>query len=316
MQCPEIAQNIQSLHASALTLAECRMAHLRECAHLLHREFCETPHYFLQDAFRARYREEMQRPLPPTEEVPPPHKNDILRQNQFLVHDNAVYFVRALLSFYRQSDKEPISPQIFCTPSEPEQFPYHSDRIAYLKNNFSDEAFRKFSHVFPDAPASYCDDFQSVCEEVSLGHAKYGILPWENARDGRLKTFEALAWRYDLKLILLCEVPMGEDITQFALLGRRVQSIDCGRQKERSFFSLRIRFAATPPWHAPSLSLLLSASSYFGSQLKSIASSRTDQAEYDLTFSTDSADIAAFLCYLTLEFPQFIPIGLYSLLKT
>jgi hypothetical protein len=60
----------------------------------------------------------------------------------------------------------------------------------------------------------------------------------------------------------------------------------------------------------------LSASSYFGLQLKSIASSRTDQTEYDLTFSTDSADIAAFLCYLTLEFPQFIPIGLYSLLKT
>ncbi len=316
MQCPEIAKNIQSLHTSALELAECRMTHIRECAQLLHREFASAPNYFLQESFLLRYREEMQRPIPQTEDVPPLHKNDILRQNQFLVHDSAVYFVRALLSFYRQSEKEPISPQIFCTPSEPEQFPYHSDRIAYLKNAFSDEAFRKFSHIFPDAPPSYCDDFQGVCEEVSLGHAKYGILPWENARDGRLKTFETLVNRYDLKLILLCEVPMGEDITHFALLGRRVQLIDCGRQKERSFFSMRIRFSATPPWHAPSLSLLLSASSYFGLQLKTISSLRTEEAGYDLTFSIDSADICAFLCYLTLEFPQFTPIGLYSLLKT
>ncbi len=316
MQCPQIAQNLQELNDRILPLHECRFAHLRELAHLLHREFCDQKRYLTSESFALRYRQEMSRPLPETNDVPPLHRNDILRQNDFLANDSAMYFCRALLSFYRQETQEEVDAQWFCTPDEPEQFPYHSDRIAYLKNAFSDAAYQKFERLFPACGASYCDDFQGVCEEVSLGHAKYGILPWESSRDGRLKTFESLLQKHDLKLILLCEVPMGDDITRFALFGRRVQMLDCTRYKEASYFSMRIRFADTSPWHAPGLSILLCAAAYYGLRLLRVSSlPAQNDAEFDLTFSIDSADTAAFLCYLSLEFPQFDPIGLYSLLK-
>ncbi len=316
MQCPQIAQNLQENHAQSLALHECRFAHLRELAALLHREFAAEKRYLASEAFALRYRQEMHRPLPDTDAVPPLHRNDVLRQNHLLCADSAMYLCRAILSIYRQAQKGEVDAQWFCTPSEAEQFPYHSDRIAYLKNAFSEEAFQKFLRIFPSCGAHYCEDFQSVCEEVALGHARYGILPWESSKDGRLKTFEALLQKHDMKLILLCEVPMGEDVTRFALFGRRVQTVDCGRQKEASFFSMRISCADTAPWHTPSLSILLSAASYFGLHLLRISSlpSQTN-AEFDLTFATDSADIVAFLFYLSLEFPQFDPIGLYSLLK-
>ncbi len=314
MPYPVIAQNIAQENERILHLQECRFAHLRELANQLHKEFASAEQYLQSEAFYKRYIQQMQGLLPPTEDVPPPHKNDVLRQNHLLRAEAAVYFVRAICSLYRQSGRT-LAAEDFCIPPSAEQFPYHSDRIAYLKNTFSDTAYEKFSRMFRTCTASYCDDFQSVCEEVAQGRAKYGILPWENTKDGRLKTFENLVQKHDLKLILLSTVPMGEDLTQFVLFGRRVQELDCARQKERSFLSIRVRMDDTAPWHAPSLSLLLSAASYFGMYPERISSTATAENEYDLTFVRDSADTAAFLCYLTLEFPQFIPIGLYTLLK-
>ncbi len=312
MQWDVITNQLQRLKEQQAALHECRLAHLRELARLLFCEFSDTQLFFLDDDFLRRYREETRITALSVAQTPKEHAEDLRRQERRIATEDAVYFCRALLAYYRGAHgAAALSPEAFCVPREAEQFPFETDRIAYLKNAFADLAYSKFSRILPDAVVSYCDDFNAVCEEVSLGRARYGILPLENSADGRLKSFHALLDRYDLKIVLLCEVPVGQSVTQFALFGRRVAVLDCGRYRQSSFLELRLHLSRTEE-----LSCVLSAASYYGLRLTRSSSTEREQgAEFDLIFSLETADVSAFLCYLTLEFPQFEPIGLYTKLK-
>ncbi len=308
---PEITENIRALTQMQMTLHECRLAHLRERARLLHEEFAKKEWYLLEEAFRERYAQESQLPPPPTDEVPREHLSDLARLNEDLHREDAVYFCRVLLTYYRKQFPHALTPMAFCTSREPEQFPIQTNRIAYLKNVFADDAYNKFSRILPGAVVSYCDDFPGVCEEVTSGRARYGILPLENSTDGRLKSFHQLMQKNDLKIILMCDVPMGESMTQFALLGRRVAELDCGRHRASSYFEFRITLS-----HTRTLSQILWASAYYGLRLlRSSCVEAAQGVEFDLIFSQETADVSAFLCYLSLEHPGFNPVGLYTMLK-
>jgi len=240
------------------------------------------------------------------------HVEDVRRLWRALGAQDAAYFCRALLAYYRAANgAESVSPVSFCVPAAAEQFPFETDRIAYLKNAFADLAYEKFAAILPDAVVSYCDDFSGVCEEVANGRARYGILPLENSADGRLKAFHTLMRRHDLKIVLVCDVPVGEGITQFALLGRRVASLDCGKHRAASFLEVRLSLSRTEAF-----SQLLSSAAYYGLRLLRSSSAEGEQGtEFDLLFATEASDVSAFLCYLTLEFPRFIPLGIYTKLK-
>lgn len=311
MQCAEISENLQTLTEKHLSLHECRLAHLRERARLLSEEFADQPLCFLQEAFRQRYLEEKCALPPALAEVPREHQNDLVRQSEQLLLEDTVYLCRVLMAYYRKRHDDPLSPVVFCASQEPELFPIQTDRIAYLKNAFADEAYNKFSRILPGAVVSYCDDFPGVCEEVAHGRARYGILPLENSADGPLKTFRNLMQKYDLKIVLLCNVPMGESVTRFALLGRRIVDLDCGRHRAASFLEFRIALPQTAM-----LAHILRAAAYYGLQLlRSESAEGAQGVEFDLLFSQETADVAAFLCFLTLEYPQFNPVGLYTSLK-
>ncbi len=313
MQCTQIADNLQIIEEQEQALHECRLAHLRERARILCDEFAHTPLFFLEESFRGRYREESARPEPTLSGVPREHAEDLRRLHRVHGAQDAAYFCRALLAYYRAAHgANSVSSVAFCVPQEAEQLLIETDRIAYLKNAFADRAYEQFSRILTGAVVSYCDDFAGVCDEVARGRARYGILPLENSVDGRLKAFHALMQKHDLKIVLLCDVPVGESVTQFALLGRRVTTLDCGPYRAASYLEFRISLSRTE-----ALAQILSAASYYGLRLLRSGSTEREQgAEFDLLFAIESADVSAFLCYLTLEFPRFIPVGLYAKLKS
>lgn len=312
MQVAPIADNLQAIAAREQALHECRLAHLRERARLLNAEFAAQPLFFLEESFRVRYREEGERPEPTLTGVPREHVEDVRRLWRAQGAQDAAYFCRALLAYYRATHgADSVSPVSFCAPSAAEQLPFETDRIAYLKNAFADRAYEQFAKILPDAVVSYCEDFTGVCEEVTSGRARYGILPLENSTDGRLKAFHTLLRRYDLKTVLVCDVPVGDGVTQFALLGRRVASLDCGEHRAATFLEVRLSLSRTE-----ALSQLLGAAAYYGLRLLRSSSAEGEGGNaFDLLFATEAADVSAYLCYLTLEFPRFIPLGIYTKLK-
>ena len=94
-------------------------------------------------------------------------------------------------------------------------------QIAYLKNAFSDKAYRKFSELFPKASAAYYPGFREVCEEVYYGRCSHAILPIYSTTEGHIATFRKLITKYDLKIICATDVLMSdESVMRYALLAK------------------------------------------------------------------------------------------------
>ena len=100
-------------------------------------------------------------------------------------------------------------------------------RVVYQKNIYTDEAFLRFAREIPDIKAHYADSFQAVCEQVSAGQTEYCILPLENSQDGKLARFYSLIERYELKILLTCEIPTADNrhITVFGLCARQLSML-------------------------------------------------------------------------------------------
>lgn len=100
-------------------------------------------------------------------------------------------------------------------------------QIAYLKNAFSDKAYRKFSQLFPKASAAYYPGFREVCEEVYYGRCSHTILPIFSTTEGNLATFRKLISKYDLKIVCATDVVMSdESVMRYALLTKELPGVD------------------------------------------------------------------------------------------
>lgn len=112
------------------------------------------------------------------------------------------------------------------TDSDEDASPFDTARIAYMKNTFSDRAYRIFERVFERVAASYFPGFREVCEEVYYGRSGYGILPVSSSVDGALVSFRRLQAKYDLKIALEADVEMNDDtVMRFALLKKRLGTL-------------------------------------------------------------------------------------------
>ncbi len=92
-------------------------------------------------------------------------------------------------------------------------------RVAYFRNAYSDQAYRRFAKELSEPTVSYYESFAAVCEELYAERCELAILPVSSSRDGRLFSMEKLMMKYDLAPTLLSTVPTsdGETLT-FALL--------------------------------------------------------------------------------------------------
>ncbi len=196
-----------------------------------------------------------------------------------------------------------------------------AEKIAYVQNSYSDNAYLQFSRTLIHPRAAYFDSFSDVCEEVYNGICEYGILPLLHERDGKLFRFYSLLEKYDLRIVCACDVPTVErdsvTVTRYALIRKTIPSSPRGGT----------------PTHAE---LLLPAEGLGGSMLCDLLQAAracaltpgridTRAAEgygepgdlsyqVTLTVPSDGKLLQTFLAYLMLEMPRVTVLGLYPII--
>ncbi len=195
------------------------------------------------------------------------------------------------------SSYEPISPD-------------DSALIAYVKNNYNDAAFLKFSSLFSFAKVSYCTGFEEVCEDVYNSVCDFGLLPIESANDGKLFSFYTLIEKYDLKIVAVCDIDdtHSSNKTRYALISRK--SILFHNRNENAYFEFSLINSG-----AGVLSDILSAAVSCDAHLYRID---TISLPYDdlafkfyHIFDARGSDILPLILYLDLKYPQFKIVGHY-----
>lgn len=107
-------------------------------------------------------------------------------------------------------------------PAEDESVP-GNPKIAYLRNTYSDRAYRKYSGMMNNVSAQYFPGFREVCEEVYSGRCSHALLPVYSSSDGNLVTFRKLISKYDLKITSVCDTEIDEDnFMRFALVQKNL----------------------------------------------------------------------------------------------
>ncbi len=205
-----------------------------------------------------------------------------------------------------------------------------STRIAYMRNSYSDTAYRIFSEALGNATVLYPESFSAVCEEVYYGRAGYCILPYETSDDGSLMSFLKLIHKYELAPIMTAEVPMTDPVvtdtdpdndigkvTVFALLAKNVKRVsgELARKEIKSTEFLKINIDDPKGDTAAEAIFAALACGLMHVKTESLPI-LWDRGRYmlSLTFKVDGADILPFLVWLRLSLPESSPESLYSLL--
>ncbi len=186
-------------------------------------------------------------------------------------------------------------------------------RIAYVRNRYNDEAFLKFSSVITRSRAAYSSTFEEACDNVFNGLCEFCILPIENTVSGKLFSFYSLIDRYDLKIVCSCDIDTADKKSgsvRYALIRKNLCDL-------KSAGNLRYFEFSMANDESVSLSDILAAG-----KLCSVRLYKTDTIPLpynDLVFRFyhtfvigPQAEEDPFIMYLSLEYPQFEPIGLYS----
>ena len=185
-------------------------------------------------------------------------------------------------------------------------------RIAYLKNAYADDAFRRFSEVIGDPIVSYVSDFAAVCEEVYYGRADMCILPLDSSRDAKLISFYRLIEKYELKIVMSCDVAsMDSGVnTRYALL-RKTASLMSGKPVGNREMFFEFSFV---PDESSGLADVLTAAERCGLSLYKV-----DALPLTYTDNEFSFDVIlrcqelprVFALYMSLAVPQYELLGVY-----
>ncbi|MHB1151197.1 MAG: prephenate dehydratase domain-containing protein [Eubacteriales bacterium] len=309
-----IDTNIAALSREYNSFCERRLAHIRERAVYIHGITGDIHDRDLPawiEAIRTLYRDIVYDDI--KEEagnVCEPNRRGVSTMRSVLYISDRICLCRALMD----TASRRLTAEDFLSADSITKMP---NRIAYLRNAYTDAAYSRFSAVLRDPTVTYCEDFAAVCEDVYYGRASLCIIPIENSSEGRLSTFRNLINKYELKIVLTCLVTTSESGTEtrFALLKKNIEKITLlGQPKKTDLFEFSVIISDTEPQTA-GLSDILTAARCFGLTLYKVDSapvsySDTEYAQ-DLVFCTDGSELNSFICYLSLEAPQFMTIGIY-----
>lgn len=184
-------------------------------------------------------------------------------------------------------------------------------RMAYVKNNRSDEAYLCFSKRNRRVRSSYVGTFAEACEAVYDNSCDYCILPLENEREGRLYSFYSMIDKYELKICDTAEVVSedGSDSITFGLVGRTVN----GGFKESA--QLRFEFSVINE-DCSLFSHITDVVELLGGRIVSVGiqpvpyDSLRNIYYFGVELTGVSADALAL--YLGMEFPRSSVLGLYE----
>lgn len=305
--------NISALNREYASLCERRLAHIRELARYMRDMTGDMYDHDLParlEAIRKLYRDIVSGVFSEEKDIAEPKLLSISAMLSAINIYDRICLCRALTDTFT---RRPAAEDYF-TADVVAQAP---NRIAYLRNAYTDAAYSRFSAVLREPTVTYCDDFPSVCEDVYYGRASLCILPIENSSEGRLATFRNLISKYELKIVMTCLTVTSENGTEtrFALLKKNIERIPLvGQPKKTDLFEFSIIITDIEPASADLLDIL-TAAKYFGLTLYKVDSTPVSYSDTEYTqnlvFSTDGAELDSFIFYLSLEAPQFIAIGIY-----
>ena len=191
------------------------------------------------------------------------------------------------------------------------------EKIAYVKNNFTDSAYLSFSKLLHAPRFSYSDSFETICEEVFNGDCEFCILPTETSAEGRLFSFYSLIDKYELKTSAVCSVERdgGASFTRFALLKRAFsdEASDKGRFGRPEMLELRISQPSSADSIITNIFKAADACSMPLFRVDSLPLPYGDSLlSHYAVFGANHETLHGFLMYIALEFPQCYVSGLYS----
>lgn len=187
-------------------------------------------------------------------------------------------------------------------------------RIAYLQNAFTDRAYHAFSTRTRRARSQYHDSYGAACEAVAEGSCEACILPIEHAQDGKLLGFYRLIDRYELRIVCACDIAGQNGVeSRFALLQKSF-ALPLPERSDGYFFELSLTRSTDH-----TLGGLLAAASCCGLDVRRVDSiplayTENSFAHHAVFTTRERSLLTPFLLYLTLDIPQFEPIGIYPLI--
>ncbi len=196
-------------------------------------------------------------------------------------------------------------------PSIPTQ-----ERVAYVRNALSDEAYDIFSEELSDPRVRYGASFKDCIGMVLSGEADMCLLPIEERGGVRLPTVFELLYRNDLKINSVTPVfgMDGNAGMKYALVARGFK-VPKRKKGDDRYLEIRIEDDS-----AVSLSDVLSAAEYYGMSAYKINSVSFDnEGESASFFSVVLRDggegFSSLLTYLTLFVSEHTTVGIYKNLE-
>ena len=188
-------------------------------------------------------------------------------------------------------------------------------KISYVRNRYNDEAFARFSEVIPHAKPIYCQSFEDCSESLASGECEFMMIPLEDSASGRMFGFYSLLDRYEFKIAYVCSIEREDtsNTIRYALASRHL-NID-RQEKHKRHVQKTFEFTIT---HTPSNRLL---DLYRAASLSLAKENRTsslllpygeNMARFYHSFIiTKETRFLPFLLLLSLEYPDYSPIGIY-----
>ena len=181
--------------------------------------------------------------------------------------------------------------------------------VVCMNNAYSDACFEALERMHRSPEHVYVPDFRSVCETVADSRADAGILPLENMKDGKLRRFYDLLDEYDLKIAGSCIVSRSQtgESHRLVLLKNRYAAISVMKNMEMELM--------VPDDGTVLLCDLLRTAEDAGLSLQSADTFSSDrdieERQFDLCFSVEEGDAAAFLMYLFFTSPHARLLGIF-----
>lgn len=320
--------NISDLHDRVYRILECNYIHAEELASLFadaNRQQKSSAAFPLSDDIITALSEELFLPYASADQTFVRHKRLFSVLHPHLSTSEQMCFYQALMA--NNETGTPLIAAHLLGHTDPIES-FARGNIAYQHSIYTDEAFLHFSRVLPTARAVYSDSFAGVCEQVFNGLCEYCILPLENTQDGKLVRFYNLIQKYELKIVLTCSVTTSDNrhSTTFGLCRRGLlwpQLLIPDKP-----FSFEFIFWQEPE-HVSLAELLTAASACSLSLLRADCLPRSDEEiligagypfalHFEASQHRDAApwtaerDFLAFLFYLSVHSPTYLPLGIYQ----
>lgn len=178
-------------------------------------------------------------------------------------------------------------------------------RICYVKNHFSDIAYRIFDNALGGITSDYADSFELAAQSVFYENSTGCILPYESENGGVMTGIKAIVEKYDLNKSYVCMVDTGGQPTKFVLFTRGIW-IDPDANKIEFTVNTDSFFDASD---------IISSCNLFGfsnGQMTSSSFSEDKRRTSTFIFTGDKSSMLTLMLYLSMEYERSNISGIYK----